>query len=109
MALPIELQLVLVALATWRVCHLLGEEDGPADLVGRLRAWLGDSALGRVLDCFYCLSLWVAVPLTLLVVRDFVGFVLGWLGTSGAACLLERATRPRPHQGHRRRNGDEGE
>ena len=94
--LPIELQWLLVVLATWRLCHLLAEEDGPGELVVRLRLWLGDTALGRAMDCFYCLSLWVAAPLALLVVHDAVGFVLTWLGSSGAACLLERATRTEP-------------
>lgn len=84
------LQWGLVALATWRVCHLLAEEDGPADLVVRLRMRLGNSAAGRAMDCFYCLSLWMAAPLALLIVNDVVGFVLVWLSASGAACLLER-------------------
>lgn len=99
MSLPIEAQLVLAALATWRLAHLLAEEDGPGNGVVRLRAWLGDSALGRAMDCFYCLSLWVAAPLALLVTRDLIGFVLAWLGCSGAACLLERATLPRNQRG----------
>ncbi len=105
MALPIELQWLLVALATWRLSHLLAEEDGPGNAVVRLRAWLGDSAPGRAMDCFYCLSLWLAAPLALLVARDVLGFVLTWLGASGAACLLERVTQPRSH--HQAREGDE--
>ena len=92
--MTLEAQLVLAALATWRIAHLLAEEDGPGDVVVRLRARLGTSALGRAMDCFYCLSLWVAAPLALLVARDVIGFTLAWLGCSGAACLLERATAP---------------
>ena len=34
-------RLVLAVLATWRLTHLLAREDGPADLVVRLRARLG--------------------------------------------------------------------
>ena len=102
-ALATEAQLVLAALATWRFAHLLAEEDGPGDAVVRLRAWLGASALGRAMDCFYCLSLWIAAPLALLVTRDVVGFVLAWWGCSGAACLLERATSPHaPNRGDER-------
>ena len=66
----IELQWLAVALATWRVCHLLVEEDGPADLVVRLRMRLGDSVLGRAMDCFYCLSLWIGAAFALLIVSD---------------------------------------
>ena len=96
---PVELQWLLVALATWRVCHLLTEEDGPGDLVVRLRTWLGDSPAGRAMDCFYCLSLWLAAPFALMVASDLGGFVLAWLGTSGAACLFERLTRCGSTQG----------
>ena len=59
-------------------------------MVLRLRAALGNGLLGRLLDCFYCLSLWIAAPIALAVARDPVEFVLAWFGLSGAACLLER-------------------
>jgi hypothetical protein len=52
--------LVFGALATWRVTHLLAKEDGPANLVIRLRARLGDGFAGKLMDCFNCLSIWVA-------------------------------------------------
>jgi hypothetical protein len=78
----------IAALATWRVTHLLAEEDGPADLVLRARVRLGDSPLGTLIDCFQCLSLWVAAPFAARAPRRFAW----WLGLSGAACLLERAT-----------------
>jgi hypothetical protein len=43
---------VLAALATWRVTHLLVAEDGPADVVVRLRRRAGFGWAGDVLDCF---------------------------------------------------------
>ena len=82
----------LASLATWRVTHLLAEEDGPGDAVVRLRARLGTGQLGRLMDCFYCLSVWVAAPLSLTVTRRRREVPLVWLALSGAACLLERAT-----------------
>lgn len=88
------LHCVLGALATWRLTHLLALEDGPWDLVLRLRLALGNSGWGRLLDCFYCLSLWVAAPLALAVARDPLEWLLAWLGLSGAACLLERLGAP---------------
>jgi hypothetical protein len=80
------------ALATWRVTHLLAEEDGPADLVVDLRRRAGESRLGELMDCFYCLSVWTAAPLSLAVTRRVRELPLVWLALSGAACLLERAT-----------------
>ena len=79
--------------ATWRVAHLLANEDGPWDAVLRLRAALGDGLWGRLVDCFNCVSLWVAAPVALAVGRSAGEWVLAWLALSGAACLLQRAVR----------------
>ncbi len=87
---------VLSALATWRASHLLAYEDGPADLVLRLRAWAGSGFLGRMLDCFFCLSLWVAAAFAFVLAREPIAWVVAWLALSGAACLLTRATDSSP-------------
>ena len=86
---------VIVSLAVWRITHLLVEEDGPGDVVVRLRRRLGDSIAGKAMDCFFCLSLWMAAPAALLLAHDLVSWVVMWLALSGAACLLQRATEPR--------------
>jgi hypothetical protein len=83
-------RLVLGILATWRITHLLAKEDGPADLVLRIRAHLGSGEAGKLMDCFNCLSVWVAAPVALLTCRKRSDRVLAWLALSGAACLLER-------------------
>lgn len=79
---------VLASLAVWRISHLLALEDGPFDLVVRLRAKLGDT--GRVLDCFYCVSLWTAAPMALFVSPNAQHWWCIWLALSGAAALLHR-------------------
>ena len=81
---------VLAVLATWRVTHLLANEDGPADLIVRFRARLGNRFLGKLMDCFYCLSLWIAAVMAFLVSSKLLDWLLTWLALSGAACLLER-------------------
>ncbi len=83
----------LASLATWRLTHLLAEEDGPGDVVVRARARLGDTPAGALMDCFNCLSIWVAAPLSLSVLRRPRRPVVGWLAVSGAACLAEALTR----------------
>lgn len=99
------MRLVLAVLATWRVTHLLANEDGPADLIARFRALLGDGLLGRLMDCFYCLSLWIAAPAALFVTRRPLQWLMTWLALSGGACLLERlvkdpaAMQATPHPG----------
>jgi len=84
-------RLALAVLAAWRVTHLLAAEDGPFDLVLKLRKQLGTSAWGQLMDCPYCVSLWVAAPLALLLANDAVGWVLSMLALSGAVCIVEAA------------------
>ena len=79
---------VLASLATWRLTHLLAQEDGPWDAVVRLRAWLGNGFTGRLMDCFLCLSIWIAAPAAVFVTRRPVDWLFAWLAVSGAACLL---------------------
>jgi hypothetical protein len=69
---------------------LLAHEDGPADIVARLRKHLGSSVVGGLIDCFGCLSIWVALPLAFFVATGPLEVVLSWLALSGAAFLLER-------------------
>ena len=85
--------LTLGVLAVWRVTHLLNAEDGPADLGIRLRSMLGNTMVARVLDCFYCLSLWIALPLTPFLSRSVPEGLLTWLALSGGACLLQGMVR----------------
>ena len=81
---------VLAVLATWRVTHLLASEDGPADTIFRFRVLLGQSIVGKLMDCFNCLSLWIAALAALFVSRRPLEWVFCWLALSGGACLLER-------------------
>ena len=77
-------------LSVWRITHLLALEDGPGNLIVRLRKMLGQSFWGTLMDCFYCLSLWVAAPAALVLMRSLREWPLVWLSLSGAACLLEQ-------------------
>jgi hypothetical protein len=91
MSIPrFETRFALASLATWRVSHLLTAEDGPWEVVVRVRQSLGSGVLGQLMDCFYCLSVWIAAPISLVVARRLQGAILTWLALSGAACLLER-------------------
>jgi hypothetical protein len=85
---------VAATTATWRVTHLLANEDGPADVVFRLRQALGESPFGSLMDCFNCLSMWIAAPLAFFVSAAPLDWFVSWLALSGGACLLERFGRP---------------
>jgi hypothetical protein len=82
----------VAALATWRVTHLLVREDGPADAVARVREKLGQSQLGALMDCYYCASMWVAIPFAFFAAKKPADRVAAWLALSGAACLIEELT-----------------
>jgi hypothetical protein len=79
----------VAVLATWRVAHLLAREDGPGDVLVSLRRRVS-GGLGRMLDCVYCLSLWISAPIALWVTRDPLDWLVSMLAISGGACLLER-------------------
>jgi len=82
----------LGALAVWRVTHLLNAEDGPGRLLAGLRTRAGCGFWGELLDCFYCLSLWLAAPFAWFLGEAWSEKLLLWPALSGAAILLERAT-----------------
>lgn len=89
------MRFVVAVLAVWRVTHLLASEDGPADIMVRIRRTLGQGLAGQLMDCFNCLSIWIAAPAALFVTRRPLEWLFVWLALSGAACLLERL-KPEP-------------
>jgi hypothetical protein len=85
---------ILGVLSVWRITHLLNAEDGPGQIFVRLRRLAGSGFWGELLDCFYCLSLWVAAPIACLLGSSWLERLLLWPSLSGAAILLERLTAP---------------
>ena len=81
---------VVAALAVWRVTHLLVAEDGPGRIFARLRAALSSGFWRALFGCFYCLSIWIALPFAVGFDTYWVERLILWLALSGAACLLER-------------------
>ena len=86
--------LTLGILGVWRITHLLNAEDGPANLLVRLRHLAGQGVWGDLLDCFYCLSVWIAAPFAFLLGEGWRERLLLWPALSAAAILLERLNLP---------------
>ena len=96
--MPEELTaLALIGLAGWRIAFLLVREDGPFDLVARVRRALGvpdegeiDGFFAKLLTCIYCTSFWTVAGLTALY------WVEPWavvpFAAWGGVMLLERST-----------------
>ena len=85
---------LLGALGVWRVTHLLQAENGPGDVLSRMRERLRTGWLRGLADCFYCLSAWVAIPFALaaatLEEAKWLEATLLWPALSAAAILVER-------------------
>lgn len=88
--------LVLGILCVWRITHLLNAEDGPWEVVFLVRRKVGSGFWGKLLDCFYCLSLWIAAPIAAMVGYRWKERILLWLAFSAGAILLERVTNHEP-------------
>lgn len=82
-------QFVVAVLATWRLARLIAREDGPFDLVVKLRAKAGGGFAGQLMDCPYCLSLWIALPFAAPLADSAAAWVAAWLAISGGASFLE--------------------
>lgn len=86
--------LLVAALATWRLAHLLVHEDGPANGVVRLRRAVDATPLAGVMDCFGCASVWTGLLVTALVKPRHTGAsatLVRGLAASGAAFLAQQA------------------
>lgn len=81
-------QFIVAFLAVWRVTHLLSAEDGPWGIIVWLRRKAGATSIGAFMDCFYCLSLWISIPLCFYVVQGTLDRLVVWLALSGSASLL---------------------
>ncbi len=89
-------RLLLGVLCVWRLTHLVQAEDGPWDVVVTLRRAAGDGFFGRLMDCFYCLSLWIAIPFAFVLSDDWATGIVVWLSLSGAASLLFKMADRKP-------------
>jgi len=84
------IRFALGTLATWRVSHMLASEDGPWEIFVRLRRRMGNASIGRLMDCFGCLSIWIALPTGFWVIQRWEDALVCWLAISGGAFLLEK-------------------
>lgn len=89
--------LVIGILVVWRITHLFFGEDGPGDIFVRLRRAAGEGFWGTLLDCFYCLSVWIALPLAYWLGESWKQRLLLWPALSAGAILLERLTTHKAH------------
>ena len=85
-----------VIFATYGISHILVWEDGPYDILSKLRyfagvrytesgARYGEGGLSGLLNCQICTSVWVAFPVALVCMIPLVAVALSAIG---AICML---------------------
>ena len=80
------LQLILAILAVYRVAHMIAKEDGPFDVLSRIRGRIDPEQkgwVGRGINCAACLSFWLS-----LVVFALGGSWLEWLAVAGGVLII---------------------
>ena len=85
--------LALAALATFRLSVAITEEEGPFGLFRKVRGWVDPDQktwLGRGLNCVFCVSFWIALPIAALVTLDLYTLPLVWWGLAGAVMIIRR-------------------
>ena len=92
-------RILLAILTTYRLATLLAWDDGPFDILLRIRQFFGKHAhasplaksAADLIHCPYCMSIWIALPITLLVVFPSVPtdalLVFGSLTGASAALI----------------------
>ncbi len=83
---------IVLVVAVWRLTHLIVAEDGPFELIIKVRKSAGNSFLGKLMDCFYCLSIWIALLAASCSANTFNELILLTLYYSGLSILLEKFT-----------------
>jgi hypothetical protein len=86
------MELIIILLAVWRLTHLIQAEDGPFDLIYKLRELAGNSVIGKLMDCFYCLSIWISLIPGIYYGNSIINKILLTLSFSGGAIILEKLT-----------------
>jgi hypothetical protein len=97
--LPDWFLFVLLTFATYRVTQLLVYDDGPLDLIFKLRAMMGvydldqngesKTNLGKLFSCPYCVGFWLAIPAALVPAGNIKSFIILWLAIAGSQSFLE--------------------
>jgi len=80
---------VLLALAAWRLAYLLAKEDAPFKLMARIRQ---RTALGGLLTCIYCASVWTALLVFVLWQFEALRVIVTVAAISGLALMAGNYT-----------------
>jgi hypothetical protein len=83
---------LIIVIVVWRLTHLISAEDGPFEMIFKIRKVVGNSFFGKLMDCFYCLSIWIGFACACFVTFECKEIIILTLFYSGASILLEKLT-----------------
>jgi hypothetical protein len=87
------LMLILLALAVYRVSHMITREDGPFDLFSTWRDYVGQANwIGRGLHCILCVSYWLSTA-AFFWTFETVGILAAliyWHAVAGCVLILQK-------------------
>jgi hypothetical protein len=97
--MPEWLRFVLAAFVCYRLAELVTVDDGPGNVFKLIRAKLGayylgadglpETSLGRAAICPWCVGIWIAAGLALILFPVGPMMVLWWLAIAGAQAFLQ--------------------
>lgn len=94
--------IAIVGLASFRLTKLISKEAGPWDVFMVFRSWAGVydigpdkkpmGFLGKMIECPFCLGIWISFFLWLLPEGMFRRYFVGFLAVAGIQTILQAAT-----------------
>ena len=80
---------IIFGVLVWRITRLICFENGPFDLLLKLRGLLYKNKLGKLLECFHCFGIWVSIVICLLFLPFNHFLLVGVFSVSGLASIIE--------------------
>lgn len=100
--IPPAVELVLLALACWRLSSLFVREDGPFDILAKFRYFIGvefdefsrpkpRNVIAGIFSCVWCMSVWIGGVLAIFSAysANIHTFLLVALALSSAAIVVD--------------------
>lgn len=94
--------LLIGILSCYRVARLITVDDGPFDILLEVRAKLGaydygedgrpETNVGRLVSCPYCVGIWLALLLAIVLFPLSIMTPVYWLAIAGGQSFLESVT-----------------
>ena len=94
------MNLLIAALATWRLTTLLVNEDGPLDMLVKFRSFIGikwdaqsepygTNFVAEAFTCVWCLSFWTGAVMAIFIAPSIAWYPVYALALSAAAIIIE--------------------